>query len=282
MKTYLVIFFALLSLDSYSQNSEELYVPIEIAYYPGYHFRIPWEEEQDKYTWFKVLTYSLTNPKDSRKLYSTNKAEFNKKNNKMLFTRNGCDSLIREYTRKASTMVENRNQFGVGAYYEQEKSGDKLYWRCVCMPASEIKDLPHGDDVVVGVHLKYLEPKDFVYKFKKYKLDSLDLNDAPYFTIFPTDISPSFDCSKASTVIEKAICRNAELANLDKELFKLYKEAFKAKGNNVKSDQRKWLTERDKNCEGKKNENVTEILKELYNIRINELKKIINSTDAHL
>lgn len=273
MKNYLIILYALITASCYSQNTEELYVPIKISYFPGYHNRIPWEEQMDKSTWIRILTYSLTNPSDSKTLYSSNKAEYNKRVNHLLYTRFQCDSLLREYVYKASTKVKNRHQLGQGAYYEQEKSGDRLYWRCACLPGLEIKDLSHGDAIVVGVPIKYLEPKDFVMKFKKFKLDSLDLAEAPYYNIFPMDINPSFDCSKATTPIEKAICRDAELAGLDRALMEVYKTALKKDGENVKTRQRAWLQERTKKCEGKNNTEITKILKELYNERIKELSK---------
>jgi uncharacterized protein len=37
--------------------------------------------------------------------------------------------------------------------------------------------------------------------------------------------SPSFDCAKAGTPVEHSICDNAELAVLDAQLAKVYKQA---------------------------------------------------------
>jgi len=276
MKNYFIILFGLITLNCYSQNTKELFIPIKISYFPGYHYRIPWEEQMDKSTWIRILTYSLTNPSDSKALYASNKAEYNKRINYLLYNRSQCDSLVREYVYKASTKVEHRKQFGNGAYYEQKKSGDRLYWRCACLPGSEIKDLSHGDAIVVGVPIKYLEPKDFVMKFKKYKLDSLDLAEAPYYNIFPMDINPSFDCSKATTPIEKSICRDAELAGLDRALMEVYKSALKKDGEDVKVRQRAWMQERNKKCIDKSNTEIIKILKEIYISRINELKGINN------
>lgn len=60
----------------------------------------------------------------------------------------------------------------------------------------------------------------------------------------------SFDCTKASTNIEMAICGNAELGRLDEEMAILYKALLKsldAKGREVlRREQRYWLTERNK------------------------------------
>jgi uncharacterized protein YecT (DUF1311 family) len=273
MKTIFIISFTLLGHLCYSQNKQEIFVPILVSYFPGSNYRIPWEEEVYKDIWVRILTYPLTNPKDSRTLFSTDKSEYYKKINKMLYTRRQCDSLITDYFYRITSKFSYIKQYGQGGYYEQEKSGDRLYRRCVCLPATVIKDLRHGDTETVGVPIKYIEPSDFVKKFKKYKLDSLDLAEAPYYNIFPMDINPSFDCSKATTPIEKAICRDAELAGLDRALMEAFKTALKKDGENVKVHQRVWLQERTKKCEGKNNAEITKILKELYNERIKELNK---------
>jgi uncharacterized protein YecT (DUF1311 family) len=272
MKKFLINFlFLLFPIIAIAQDGE-MYVPLQLSYFPGYKFRIPWEEEFDKHTWIKILTYPLTNPRQANELYVKNRELYNKLKNRMLFSRQACDSLIRDYV-KRNIEIERRYQAAEGLYYEQELSGDRLYRRCVCIPARELMDLGHGDAVVVGIPIKYIEPKDFVFKFKRYKLDSLDLAEAPYFTIFPMDIDPSFDCSKAATPVEKAICRDAELAKLDKELSQLYAKVLETQGEKVKESQRAWIVERDKQCEGKNNEEITRILKELYKSRIEELMK---------
>jgi uncharacterized protein YecT (DUF1311 family) len=249
-----------------------MYVPLEISYFPGYKFRIPWEEEFDKHTWINILTYPLTNPRQASELYVKNRELYNKLKNRMLFSRQACDSLVRDYVRR-NIEIEGTYQAGEGLFYDQKLSGDRLYMRCVCIPARELMDLGHGDAVVVGIPIKYIEPKDFVFKFKRYGLDSLDFAEAPYFTIFPMDIDPSFDCSKAATPVEKAICRDAELAKLDKELSQLYAKVLETQGEKVKESQRAWLAERDKQCKGKDNKEIIRILKELYKSRIDELQK---------
>lgn len=265
------IFVLLFPLMAIAQG-DEMYVPLKLSYFPGDKFRIPWEEEFDKHIWIKILTYPLTNPRQANELYVKNRQLYNQLKSRMLFSRKSCDSLIRDYVRR-NIEIERRYQAGEGLFYEQELSGDRLYRRCVCIPARELMDLGHGDAVVVGIPIKYIEPKDFVFKFKRYRLDSLDLSEASYFTIFPMDINPSFDCSKASTPVEKAICRDAELASLDRELSQLYRKALKTQGEGIKETQRAWIIERDKKCEGKNNEEITKILKELYKSRIRELSK---------
>lgn len=79
---------------------------------------------------------------------------------------------------------------------------------------------------------------------------------------------PSFDCSKASTPTEKAICRSVELANLDLRLSKAYKQAKEAKGNIVKTEQRAWVKKRNQ----LKEPNLTQKLIDIYTERIEELR----------
>lgn len=62
---------------------------------------------------------------------------------------------------------------------------------------------------------------------------------------------PSFDCAKATTSIEKAICSNPLLGKLDVALAENYKQMMMAdlgKGGqaNVKAEQRQWVQARNK------------------------------------
>ena len=71
---------------------------------------------------------------------------------------------------------------------------------------------------------------------------------------------PSFDCRKAATVPEKAICANAELSRLDVQLSRTWKtllNAFSDSGQRarMKADERAWIARReecgDGDCIGK-------------------------------
>lgn len=62
---------------------------------------------------------------------------------------------------------------------------------------------------------------------------------------------PSFDCRKASTATESAICGNPVLAGLDRDLGQAYKVALSAAGVDakvVREDQREWIKNRDIRC----------------------------------
>ena len=68
--------------------------------------------------------------------------------------------------------------------------------------------------------------------------------------------APSFDCGRASTIVEKMICADAELAALDRAIARLYAGVPRADrtGNRVGGLWRKqadWLKERD-HCAAKK------------------------------
>ncbi len=58
----------------------------------------------------------------------------------------------------------------------------------------------------------------------------------------------SFDCSKATTRVEKLICENPSLAQQDTELGQLYKAVFEQSRlpGNIKNAQRQWLKERNR------------------------------------
>ncbi len=63
-------------------------------------------------------------------------------------------------------------------------------------------------------------------------------------------LAPSYDCGKASTETEKAICAREDLAALDRALSATYRDARARLGDAaVKQPQRKWLAERNR-CGG--------------------------------
>ena len=63
---------------------------------------------------------------------------------------------------------------------------------------------------------------------------------------------PSFNCNKAETGIEFAICTNAELAKLDVDMARRYKAARRAAAGTarkrIKQDQRNWIGRRNREC----------------------------------
>jgi uncharacterized protein YecT (DUF1311 family) len=61
--------------------------------------------------------------------------------------------------------------------------------------------------------------------------------------------SPSFDCGKATTQIEKAICSNDALALYDREVAKIYKTLVAGKSPGIRGGQKEWLTTKRDVCE---------------------------------
>lgn len=81
----------------------------------------------------------------------------------------------------------------------------------------------------------------------------------------------SFNCQKAKTFVEKAICQNQDLSNLDDELRVQYDTALTDNKNPAafKKQQMKWLKQRD-TCQ------TVDCLKKSYNQRISALNKYNN------
>ena len=67
---------------------------------------------------------------------------------------------------------------------------------------------------------------------------------------FAEQTKPSFDCAKAKSNSERAICSDEELARLDRELAAIYQSALKA-GTVDKRSQFAWIRRRDAECIGK-------------------------------
>lgn len=86
--------------------------------------------------------------------------------------------------------------------------------------------------------------------------------------------SASFDCSKATTEVDKTICKNEWLGNLDEELAFFYtslrESLSKEKSSALLSEQRKWVRERNKSCETAYNKK--SCLSDRYTKRVNSLK----------
>lgn len=87
------------------------------------------------------------------------------------------------------------------------------------------------------------------------------------FLFSTSAFAASFDCSKASTPIEKTICGSKRLSALDDELAATYAAARKSGGEKVRQSQRKWLAETRAECE-----DYDECLEQVYLTRIATLR----------
>jgi len=85
--------------------------------------------------------------------------------------------------------------------------------------------------------------------------------------------SPSFDCGKATHEAEQLICKDAELADLDRSLSELYSTVLKhtpaAEQGALKAEQRGWVKGRN-DCW--KSSDQRGCIKAEYEARIRELK----------
>jgi uncharacterized protein len=64
--------------------------------------------------------------------------------------------------------------------------------------------------------------------------------------LVPSARAASFDCAKASSFVEKAICSDKELSGMDDQLARLYKAARGAASNAaLEAEQKAWLSSRD-------------------------------------
>jgi len=86
-------------------------------------------------------------------------------------------------------------------------------------------------------------------------------------------VNPSFDCAKASHEVEELICKDAELASLDRSLADLYgvvlKNSSASEQKTLKAEQRGWVKGRN-DCW--KSSDQRGCVKREYETRINELK----------
>ena len=108
-------------------------------------------------------------------------------------------------------------------------------------------------------------------------------HNASFYGHFTRDDLPSFSCSKASSFVEKVICRDVDIAKLDRKMARLYtqyKSAFFFEKNRInlenklKKEQRKWIKTRDK-CEYQKV--YKSCLINSYKQRIERIKKQFGS-----
>ena len=85
--------------------------------------------------------------------------------------------------------------------------------------------------------------------------------------------SPSFNCAKASSSVEKLICNDAELAGLDRSLSSLYSRVLE---NSSAADKKRLKTEQRGRVKGRddcwKSDDMRGCVAQEYRYRIDELK----------
>lgn len=87
---------------------------------------------------------------------------------------------------------------------------------------------------------------------------------------------PSFDCAKASNVVERAVCKDADLAKADRELAGLYTALLgRLSGpakESLEKNQVSWIVSRNRSCSASEPDMTTYCLKKRYEERIADLK----------
>ncbi|THD37196.1 MAG: hypothetical protein E7773_03930 [Sphingomonas sp.] len=88
---------------------------------------------------------------------------------------------------------------------------------------------------------------------------------------------PSFDCARARTKIERAICADAELALLDREEARLYRLALAGPAqdrNGLIARQRQFLRDRDQCVEEETTDTVPQCVRDAYLGDIADLRRL--------
>jgi len=81
--------------------------------------------------------------------------------------------------------------------------------------------------------------------------------------------APSFDCAKASNAVERAICADPVLAELDVRLAIQYKQALQSAANKeaLRKVQRQWLQQMHRQCSN----GASQCIQQHYKKRLSEL-----------
>ncbi len=88
-----------------------------------------------------------------------------------------------------------------------------------------------------------------------------------------------FDCDRAQTRIEKAICKDSYLSWLDLNMTNNYKKTLSRGIANIKSDQKRWIKQRNECTKYQDDTSLNRCLKNLYGARNKELGIIVKKTD---
>lgn len=89
---------------------------------------------------------------------------------------------------------------------------------------------------------------------------------------------PSFDCAKASNAVERAICTDPALAELDVQMASQYKQVVHATADKkaLKADQRRWLQQMHSQCA----DGAFQCIQQHYRERLTQLKQSNTSAPA--
>ena len=88
---------------------------------------------------------------------------------------------------------------------------------------------------------------------------------------------PSFNCARAATVIEQAICSDATLAQWDANMGQLYRQALDIQNNSprFKGEQARWLALRNSNCSRTNLSGIKSCVLEMTKARVGGLAAVV-------
>jgi uncharacterized protein len=94
-------------------------------------------------------------------------------------------------------------------------------------------------------------------------------------------VSASFNCAKAKTAIQRAICGDATLSEWDSRMGELYRKALaqQRKNKQLPADQRRWLAERDGKCQATKAAELNSCVLEMTKARLAELTTVVTPAE---
>jgi uncharacterized protein len=86
-------------------------------------------------------------------------------------------------------------------------------------------------------------------------------------------VSASFNCAKAKSAIQKAICADSTLAEWDSRMGELYRQALaqNSKDKKLPAEQRQWLSQRDDKCKSAEAADLNSCVLEMTKNRLTEL-----------
>jgi uncharacterized protein YecT (DUF1311 family) len=96
-------------------------------------------------------------------------------------------------------------------------------------------------------------------------------------------LHPDFNCAKAVTDIEQAICSDVTLAQWDARMGQLYRQALSIQNNSptIKADQARWRMQRTRNCSGLEFSEIKSCVLEMTKARVGGLAAVVMASGGN-
>jgi uncharacterized protein YecT (DUF1311 family) len=177
---------------------------------------------------------------------------------------------------KAFFWIDTKTGVGLGAYYVSDVGDKQATLRLGSnrlsghgIPAAARRAL------IAWLTEEDLEPATVVFIGSQGDLTTLASAEFARPAFRPSDYGPSFDCGRAAGTIERTICDNLILANIDLTVFKVFDQMRRGFSTTVERRQllemqRQWLTRRDTTC--RRAADVRQCLEDAYSEQYERLK----------